>query len=165
MTKSTSDDRLDHGEPRLDEETDPLSLLSYSLSLTLQIASTSIYRLSSSSHVALHPGVATHIHSNATLPSKAAEGHTSERSASGLVPPSQLREDVQELVDDFMNQVQAMRAQIDTLLPEQPLSDHETELQRLQQEVQDSNAIYADALSRAQALQAQVSEAIELGCW
>lgn len=119
--------------------------------------------------MALHPSVATHIHSNATLPSKA-EGHSSERSASGLVPPSQLREDVQELADDFMDQVQAMRAQISKLLPEQPLSDHvrtlrdqpsqllttapvlpmqESELQRLKQEVQSSNTAYADALARA----------------
>lgn len=86
---------------QLDESTDSLSTLSSSLSLLLQIASQSIYRLSASSHIQLHPSIPPHLHSNSA--------------GDGLIPTETMREDIKELVDDFMDRAKSIKQDIEGL--------------------------------------------------
>lgn len=83
-------------------QTDSLSTLSYSLSLILQIASVSLYRLSSSTHIQLNPSIPPHV-------------HTPGAADNGLVPPAQMREDIRELVDDLMDRCKWMKDEIQAL--------------------------------------------------
>ncbi|PWN26696.1 hypothetical protein BDZ90DRAFT_260959 [Jaminaea rosea] len=140
-------------KPQLDEETDPLSTLSFSLSLILQIASTSLHRLSSSTHIPLHPEIPAHIH---TGPGVSAP--------EGLVPPAQMKEDIQELVDDLMERVSWMKDEIGRLEVERKEEEQESRLRALDEEMRQANEEYADALQEAKELRTKVEELLLRSC-
>lgn len=94
----------------LDERSDSLSTLSSSLSVVLQIASTALYRLSSTQHIQINPDIPTHTH--------AAQG------ADGLIAPAQIREDVKEMTEDLMERVKWMKDEIGRLDAERKEEEH-----------------------------------------
>jgi uncharacterized small protein (DUF1192 family) len=94
----------------LDERSDSLSTLSSSLSVVLQIASTALYRLSSTQHIQINPDISTHTH--------AAQG------ADGLIAPAQIKEDVKEMTEDLMERVKWMKDEIGRLEAERKEAEH-----------------------------------------
>ncbi|CAO1632460.1 unnamed protein product [Sympodiomycopsis kandeliae] len=145
----------------LDEETDSLSTLSSSLSLLFQIASTSLYRLSSSQHLQLHPSIPPHVHS--TQPPPTGANGTSTNS-SGLIPPNEMVEDIKELVEDFMDRVASMKVGIDQLNVCVKDQDHLNIVQELDQEIQSVNTEYLECLREAETLQQQVESLLDQSC-
>lgn len=99
----------------LDERSDSLSTLSSSLSVVLQIASTALYRLSSTQHIQINPDIPTHTHLHA--------GGTSQ-GADGLIAPAQIREDVKEMTEDLMERVKWMKDEIGRLEAERKETEH-----------------------------------------
>lgn len=96
--------------PQLDEATDTLSTLSSSLSLLLQIGSQSLYRLSSSTHLQINPSIPPHVHMAS--------------SAAGLVEPQEMKGDIKELVEDFMDRAGSIKEGIAMLGVERTEEEH-----------------------------------------
>ncbi|PWN22594.1 hypothetical protein BCV69DRAFT_297873 [Microstroma glucosiphilum] len=138
----------------LDERSDSLSTLSSSLSVVLQIASTALYRLSSTQHIQINPDIPTHTHLHA--------GGTAQ-GADGLIAPAQIREDVKEMTEDLMERVKWMKDEIGRLEAERKEAEHEEALIALDKELVVVNAEYVEALAEAEELQKEI-DALLLQC-
>ncbi|CAO1618010.1 unnamed protein product [Parajaminaea phylloscopi] len=143
--KNANDSLQSMLKPQLDEESDSLSTLSFSLALILQIASTSLYRLSSSTHIQLHPSIPPHVHAAASADN-------------GLVAPAQMRDDIRELVDDLMDRCKWMKDEINALGVEETDEEHASALQQLDADLRKANEEYAEAVAESEALQKQVQD-------